>query len=108
MSKPLTIEEAKDNVAKKNGCSKWGVLIEVVCSDMSGNIVEDRINKYIDEVILLYSTSQKEEGEKQKEQVLNNLLNDTEEFLRHLEDFTHGKDGDTITELRHRINKFKK
>lgn len=38
--------------------------------------------------------------------ILKNLLDDTDEFLRHLEDFTHGKDGDTITELRYRIRNY--
>lgn len=49
-----------------------------------------------------------DEYAQKRDYALNNLLDDTEEFLRHLEDFTHGRDGDTITELRHRINNFKK
>ena len=43
-----------------------------------------------------------------EQHALTNLLDDTDEFLRHLENFTHGKTGDNITELRYRIRNFKK
>ena len=35
---------------------------------------------------------------------LGELLNEIDELLCHLEDFTHGKDGDAITKLRHKIS----
>lgn len=48
------------------------------------------------------------EARSKEEYALDNLLNDIEEFLCHLEDFTHGRDGDTVTELRYRIRNYNK
>ena len=36
---------------------------------------------------------------------MKKLLNEIDELLTHLENFTHGKDGDWITETRYKIQK---
>jgi len=47
-------------------------------------------------------------GCKAKDLQYKSLLNDIDELLCHLEDFTHGKDGDDITKMRKRIIDFLK
>lgn len=65
-------------------------------ANVSGNEAIQSTNKKDGEVAL------------PSDSILNNLLDDTDELLRHLEDFTHGKDGDAITETRHRIINYKR
>lgn len=119
----MTTKEARDIIAKrtpifnndKNFYKNWERL-QLHYHD--GGLPTSDFIKLQDEAAELYASEMyrnlarigntdwvAETGEKQ-DYVLTNLLDDTEEFLRHLEDFTHGKDGDTITELRHRIRNF--
>lgn len=54
-SQKMSVEEAKEAIAKKEGVSTWDILVEVVCSDMDGIHVQEKLEPFINEAIALYA-----------------------------------------------------
>lgn len=69
---------------------------------------KDKLTSLLTESTQGEDTPPPSEARSREEYALDNLLNDIEEFLCHIENFTHGRDGDTVTELRYRIRNYNK
>ncbi|MBP8113857.1 MAG: hypothetical protein KAY50_00800, partial [Chitinophagaceae bacterium] len=72
--------------------------------DCSNEIKLLRIENHIDSTLSFYHKEVTDLQQQLKE--AKELLDNTDDLLTRLEDYTHGKDGESITELRALINKF--